>query len=41
MKISHELRAMGMRDKSDEFAARGGKVYIDLESAPDPVSQGL
>jgi phosphomethylpyrimidine synthase len=44
MKISHELRAMGMRDKSDEFAARGGKVYVDLEPAPpisDPVPQNL
>jgi phosphomethylpyrimidine synthase len=44
MKISHELRAMGMRDKSDEFAARGGKVYVDLEPAPptpEPAPQSL
>jgi phosphomethylpyrimidine synthase len=41
MKISHELRAMGMRDKSNEFAERGGKVYVELEPAPDPVPQSL
>jgi phosphomethylpyrimidine synthase len=44
MKISHELRAMGMRDKSQEFAARGGRVYVDLEPAapaPDTAAQSL
>jgi phosphomethylpyrimidine synthase len=35
MKISHELRARGMQDKSDEFLARGGKVYVDLAAGPD------
>ena len=30
MKISHELRARGMADKSDEFRAGGGKVYVEL-----------
>jgi phosphomethylpyrimidine synthase len=32
MKISHELRAMGMRDKSDEFVKSGGRVYVPLET---------
>jgi phosphomethylpyrimidine synthase len=31
MKLSHEIRARGMRDKSDEFVAQGGKVYVPLE----------
>jgi phosphomethylpyrimidine synthase len=31
MKISHELRAMGMRDKSDEFRSSGGSVYVPVE----------
>jgi phosphomethylpyrimidine synthase len=35
MKISHELRAKGMRDKSDEFLAGGGKVYVDLAAGPE------
>jgi phosphomethylpyrimidine synthase len=35
MKISHELRARGMQDKSDEFLARGGKVYVELAAGPD------
>jgi phosphomethylpyrimidine synthase len=34
MKISHELRARGMRDKADEFLAGGGKVYVELTDAP-------
>jgi phosphomethylpyrimidine synthase len=34
MKISHELRAQGMADKSDEFLATGSKVYVALEPGP-------
>jgi phosphomethylpyrimidine synthase len=30
MKISHEIRARGMRDKSDEFRSSGGKVYVEV-----------
>jgi phosphomethylpyrimidine synthase len=32
MKISHEIRARGMREKSDEFVAGGGKVYVELQA---------
>jgi phosphomethylpyrimidine synthase len=34
MKISHEIRARGMRDKSDEFVAGGGKVYVEVQAGP-------
>jgi phosphomethylpyrimidine synthase len=34
MKISHELRARGMRDKSDEFLSSGGKVYVEVQAGP-------
>ncbi|HEX5205942.1 MAG TPA: phosphomethylpyrimidine synthase ThiC [Actinoplanes sp.] len=33
MKISHEIRERGMRDKSDEFRAAGSKVYVPLSSS--------
>jgi len=33
MKISHEIRARGMREKSDEFLAGGGKVYVEVQSS--------
>jgi phosphomethylpyrimidine synthase len=32
MKISHEIRARGMQEKSDEFLAGGGKVYVELQA---------
>ncbi len=32
MKISHEIRARGMQEKSDEFLAGGGKVYVPVQS---------
>jgi phosphomethylpyrimidine synthase len=31
MKISHEIRRRGMQDKSDEFLAAGGSVYVTLD----------
>jgi phosphomethylpyrimidine synthase len=34
MKISHELRAKGMADKSHEFVSTGSKVYVALEPTP-------
>jgi phosphomethylpyrimidine synthase len=34
MKISHELRATGLRAKSTEFRDTGGKVYVEVEPAP-------
>ncbi len=30
MKISHELKAAGMKEKSEEFVAAGGRVYLPL-----------
>ncbi|MFF5291643.1 phosphomethylpyrimidine synthase ThiC [Paractinoplanes globisporus] len=44
MKISHEIRAKGMADKSDEFLASGGKVYVEVgprAEAPPVPSQSL
>ncbi|GAA2620512.1 phosphomethylpyrimidine synthase ThiC [Paractinoplanes durhamensis] len=43
MKISHELRARGLRDKSDEFRSSGGKVYVEVQagSPPAPARQSL
>src|SRR3954467_5317259 len=32
MKISHEIRARGMQEKSDEFVAGGGQVYVELRA---------
>ena len=31
MKISHEIRRRGMQEKSDEFLAAGGTVYVTLD----------
>jgi phosphomethylpyrimidine synthase len=31
MRISHEIRKQGMQDKSEEFRAAGGKVYVAIE----------
>jgi phosphomethylpyrimidine synthase len=39
MKISHEIRAAGMRDKSDEFRTGGGKVYVAVSASPPPADQ--
>jgi phosphomethylpyrimidine synthase len=36
MKISHEIRAQGMKDKSDEFRSGGGKVYVEVQAGPLP-----
>ncbi|MFI5890593.1 phosphomethylpyrimidine synthase ThiC [Actinoplanes sp. NPDC051513] len=41
MKISHEIRAAGMRDKSDEFRASGGKVYVAMSATPPSPDQSL
>ena len=34
MKLSHSLKAQGMRDKSEEFLAAGGKVYVSVQAGP-------
>ncbi|MEU4239443.1 phosphomethylpyrimidine synthase ThiC [Actinoplanes sp. NPDC026619] len=37
MKISHEIRERGFADKSDEFRASGGKVYVEVQAGPSLV----